>query len=399
MYKAIPIAKDLFFTGVFDPDLRVFDVIMESPRGTSYNSYVLKGETGVAVIEAAKAGFEEQWLDRIRDCVDPSEITHIFLNHTEPDHAGALGALLEIAPKATVYSSRAANLNIAQILNAPFPSKVISGGDSFDLGGKTLKVIDAPFLHWPDSLFLWCEQIEALFTCDVFGFHYSCDTVFACEVDEELLGYRKYYFDAIFSPFAEYVLSALEKIDALPIHYLLTSHGPVYRAPQEARDAIDLYRGWAKETVDAFRPDTVFVGYASSYGYTRSAAEAVAEVVRQSGLTPVVFNIGAQPAQAAAAAGNCAAIALGTSTLNRDALPPVWAFLGELSAIRLRRRPAIAFGSFGWSGEAVGNVRARLEQIGLKVVADYKWKLKPTVEDLDAVRAVAKQLTDAVKEG
>lgn len=397
MAKAIEIAKGLHFVGALDPELRVFDVVMESPRGTSYNSYVLEGEAGVAVIEACKAGFEEQWIGRIRDCVDPGRITHIFLNHTEPDHAGALGALLAVAPQAKVYASRAANMNIAQILNAPFPGNVMAGGQSFDLGGITLEVIDAPFLHWPDSLFLWCKELSALFTCDVFGFHYVGDSIFADEANVELLEYRRYYFDAIFSPFSEYVISALEKIDGLPIRYLLTSHGPIYRAEEEARAAMDLYRGWAQETIDAFDPRAVFVGYASAYGYTRMAAVAIAQEVESAGLRAVLFDIGEDPAGAAKAASGCAALAVGTSTLNRDALPPVWAFLSELSAIRMRKRPAIAFGSFGWSGEAVANIKARMEQIGMKVVADMKWKLKPTDEDIEKVKDAAKQLMAAIE--
>jgi flavorubredoxin len=349
------------------------------------------------VIEASKAGFEEQWVQRIADCVDPGEITHIFLNHTEPDHAGALGALLTLAPGAKVYASRAANMNIAQILNADFPGVVIKGGDNFDLGGVTLQVIDAPFLHWPDSLFLWCEEMNALFTCDMFGFHYAADEVFVSNVEEDMLAYRRYYYDAIFSPFSEYVLSALEKIDDKSIDYLLTSHGPIYRTKDEAKAAIDLYRAWAKETVDAYEKDAVFIGYASSYGYTRAASEQIADVMRQNGLRPVVYNIGAMPGKAAAAAARCAGIVVGTSTLNRDALPPIWGFLAELSAIRLRNRPAFAYGSFGWSGEAVANVEARLKQLGLKVQDGVKWKLKPTEVDLATVREAAQKLAEAVK--
>lgn len=399
MYKAIPIAKDLYFVGAQDPDLRVFDVVMSAPNGTSYNSYVVRGESGVAVIEAGKAGFEDQWIGRIRDCVDPAEITHIILNHTEPDHSGSLYKLLEIAPNAKVYSSRAANTNLKEILNAPFPGVVVKGGDTLDLGGKTIHIIDAPFLHWPDSLFNWIPEMNALFTCDVFGFHYSAPDMVFDATAAGMVHDRKYYFDVIFSPFAEYVKAALEKIHDLPIQYILTCHGPVYTTPEQIGEITRLYGEWADEVINSLKPNDVFVGWVSSYGYTKEAAEHIARALRDEGLNPVMMNIGEDPGKASAAAACCAGVAIGSSTLNRDALPPVWVFLSELSAYRMRKRPGLVFGSYGWSGEGVPNVHVRLEQLGLKVQEDVRFKFKPTEQDLQAAYEAGIALAKAVKGG
>ena len=199
MFDAVQIRDRLWWVGALDQDLRVFDVIMRCERGTSYNSYVVKGDKGVAVLEAAKAEFGKEWVERICSVVDPKEITAIVCDHTEPDHAGALYELLKVAPNAVVYSSRPANGFLKEILNRDFPAKVVKQGDEVDLGNLTLRFIDAPFLHWPDSIFTYIPELETLVSGDVLGYHYGKQAVFAQE-DEETAYDRRYYFDAIFGP-------------------------------------------------------------------------------------------------------------------------------------------------------------------------------------------------------
>lgn len=196
----------------------------------------------VAVLEAAKAEFGKEWVERIGSVVDPKEITAIVCDHTEPDHAGALYELLKVAPNAVVYSSRPANGFLKEILNRDFPAKVVKQGDEVDLGNLTLRFIDAPFLHWPDSIFTYIPELETLVSGDVFGYHYGKQAVFAQE-DEETAYDRRYYFDAIFGPYVQHVLSAVAKIRPLAISTICPSHGPGVQRRQERPNGDGPVRG------------------------------------------------------------------------------------------------------------------------------------------------------------
>lgn len=391
MFDAVQIRDRLWWVGALDQDLRVFDVIMRCERGTSYNSYVVKGDKGVAVLEAAKAEFGKEWVERICSVVDPKEITAIVCDHTEPDHAGALYELLKVAPNAVVYSSRPANGFLKEILNRDFPAKVVKQGDEVDLGNLTLRFIDAPFLHWPDSIFTYIPELETLVSGDVFGYHYGKQAVFAQE-DEETAYDRRYYFDAIFGPYVQHVLSAVAKIRPLAISTICPSHGPVYNDAKSVHMVMDLYEAWASEAVNAREPDAVFVGYASAYGYTKALAERIAKGAGEAGHKVYLTEISKDPAAAAALAERCGAVAVGSPTFNRDALPPAWAMLTAMGSYAWRNRPALSFGSYGWSGEAALNLQQRLCQLGFKAKEPFRVRLQPTQEDLDKAEALGKEL-------
>ncbi len=391
MENAVKIKEKLWWTGALDAGLRVFDVVMESPRGTSYNSYVVKGEKGAAVFESVKAPFAEEWVERVLSVVPAEEITAIVCDHTEPDHAGALDALLAVAPNATVYSSRAANGFLKEILNHDFPARIVKQGDELDLGGVTLRFLDAPFLHWPDSIFTYIPELETLISGDVFGYHYGKQAVFA-EEDGETAHDREYYFKAIFGPYVQHVLSAVAKVRPLNIETICPSHGPVYNGREAAKQAMDLYENWAGAAVSGREPGSVFVGYVSSYGYTRSLAERIAKGAEEAGHKVYLTDIAADPAAAAVLAEKCGAVAVGSATFNRDALPPAWNMLTAMGSYAWRNRPAVTFGAYAWSGEAALNLQQRLNQLGFKTREPLRVKLKPTEEDLQKAEALGREL-------
>jgi flavorubredoxin len=267
----LEVTKDIWWVGVQNPGLRVFDVVMTTEWGTSYNSYLVKGGEKTALIDSVRDGFFDEQMEGIRQIADPEKIDYIIVNHTEPDHSGSLGKTLELAKNAVVVCTRPAKTLIKELLNKDFECIVVGDGDSIDLGGKKIEFISAPFLHWPDTMFTYIPDDRFLSTCDAFGFHFSAPEVFddLTTLTDAMEQAQKYYFDVIMSPFKPYVLEAVAKIRGLGIDIIGPSHGPVLRSDPWA--AVDRYEKWAQPVVND--PKKIYIGYVSCYGYTGKLAE------------------------------------------------------------------------------------------------------------------------------
>ena len=152
--KALQATEHIWWVGALDPDLRIFDIVMRSDYGTTYNSYLLKGSEKTALFETVKEKFFEEHLEKIRQVIDPAQLDYIVVNHTEPDHSGSVAKLLELAPNATVLGSQTAISFLKEIVNKPFRHQAVTEKDQIDLGGLTLNFLSAPMLHWPDHVYL-----------------------------------------------------------------------------------------------------------------------------------------------------------------------------------------------------------------------------------------------------
>ena len=185
MLGPIEIKPGLYWIGSEDPGLRVFDDLFPTEHGTSYNAYLLKGTDKTVLIDTVEEKFVDEYMDKVRSLVDPKTIDYIIVNHTEHDHSGSLSYLLEQAPQATVYCSTAAKNFLGNILLKPFTCQTVKDGDTLDLGGRTLRFITAPYLHWPDTIFTRLEEENILFSCDAFAAHYwQTGHIFNDEVDD-----------------------------------------------------------------------------------------------------------------------------------------------------------------------------------------------------------------------
>ncbi|ODU57612.1 MAG: flavoprotein [Clostridium sp. SCN 57-10] len=387
--------KDIYYVGVQDPDLRVFDIIMRSDYGTSYNSYLVRGATKTVLFETVKDKFCDQMLENIREVCDVTEIDYIVMNHTEPDHAGSLTRLLELVPCATVVGSAAAITFLREIVNKPFNSFAVSEKDELDIGGMTLKFLSVPQLHWPDSQYTYIPERRALFTCDSFGCHYSDPRIFNDLIDADFGDAYYYYFYHIMGPFKNpHMKNALNKIASLNIEFIGNGHGPVIR--RDPQKYIDMYRAWCEEPVRAQKQ--VAIAYVSAYGYTRAIAEAMADGVREAGVEVSMFDLVTDDKAAAAAAIAASnGFLLGSPTLVGDALPPVWEMLLGINPIIHKSVSAAAFGSYGWSGEAVPNLMGRLKQLRLKTPEEgFRVRFKPTEQDLENARAYGKRFAEGL---
>lgn len=392
--QAVPVKDGVWWVGALDPSLRIFDVVMETRHGTTYNSYLVRGRSKTALIETVKYGFESELLQRVAGVVDPATVDYIVLNHTEPDHSGALGRVLEAMPKAQVCASKVALKFLEEIVNRKFDAVEARDGEILDLGGLTLRFIAAPFLHWPDSMFTYLAEEKVLFSCDVFGCHYWDGHLFNDEAGDFGEAYR-YYYDVIFSPFKKYVLEAVEKIRPLEIDVICHSHGPILR--HNPRYYVGLYEEWSLQAPPEPQKK-VLLAYASAYGYTRRLAEAIAEGIREAGVKADLVDAGITPPGAIMHRVEGAdGLLVGSPTINRDAVPPIWEMLAYVSPLINRGKPAAAFGSYGWSGEAVKLIEQRLEGLQFRVVGPgLRVNLQPSGTDLEEAREFGRRFAAAV---
>ncbi|PKM75991.1 MAG: MBL fold metallo-hydrolase [Firmicutes bacterium HGW-Firmicutes-15] len=382
--QALKIRNDVHWVGVQDPDLKVFDIVMTTELGTTYNAYLIKGAEKTVLIETVKERFFAEYIEDLEKVVKLQDIDYLIMNHTEPDHAGSVEKLLQKIPGLTILGSPTALKFLKEITNSKFASREVHQDDELDLGGKTLKFISAPFLHWPDSMYTYLQEDQVIFTCDSFGSHYADPRVFNDLIEKDITPAFKNYFDDIMGPFKPYVLEAMDKIKDLPIEVICPGHGPVIR--QDIQHWIDLYREWATPAPPDEDPrPKIVLAYVTAYGYTEMIAEGVME-----GLEMVAdFNvkkynlIESTLDEVMADIASADGLLIGSPTLNGDTLPPVWELLVRLSPISHAHLVAAAFGAYGWSGEAVPNIESRLRSLRMQVLPGLKINFRPSARNLE----------------
>lgn len=385
--KSLELKKDIHWVGALDPNLRVFDIIMYTPYGTSYNSYVVKGSEKVAVFETVKAQFFDQYIERLKDLdIDISKIDYIVVDHTEPDHAGSVAKLLEISPNAKVVGSAPAIKFMKEIANREFESIVVGDGDTIGLGNKTLQFISAPFLHWPDSIYTYIPEDEVLITCDSFGSHYSSEAVINSNVEnkQNYMDALKYYFDCIFGPYKSFVLKAIKKIENLKIDMILPGHGPVL--VENPMEIVEYYRTWSTARIpSANEKKVVTIPYVSAYGYTASLAKKIAEGIEASGNIEVrLFNvIEHELSDIVSSISESDGFLCGSPTIVGELLEPIRDVLSKLNPVIHGGKLAAAFGSYGWSGEAIPRMETRLKELNMKLYPSLKINFKPSDDELN----------------
>lgn len=396
------INNNVFYVGVQDKNLRVFDVIMEAKHGTSYNAYLVKGIQKNALIETVKNEFCNEYIENIERYVNITEIDYLILNHTEPDHAGSVSRLLELNPNIVVCGTKMAIDFVRNIVNFDFKSEVLTANDSLELGNKQLKFFAFPMLHWPDSMYTYIKEDKMLFTCDSFGVHYSSDKLFNDEVengevleDSEILEEYKYYFENILGPFKNpFLLNALNKISLIPIDYICPGHGMIIR--KDIEKYINLYKKWCVE--DNKSKKKVTVCYVSSYGYTKKMAKAFVEGLKEYDLEVKEYDLQNDDIeQAKKDVTTSDGIIIGSPTILSEALPQVYEVMAPLNPILNKGMYAIAFGSYAWSGEAAINISTVMSMLKFNLPFDpIRVKLNPSEYELDNIKQKAKEFAQII---
>ncbi len=376
--KTLKLRDDFYWAGIIDKDLRVFDIIMYTEFGTTYNSYILKAGDKIVLFETAKARFFNEYIEKVNEITGGAKIDYLVVDHTEPDHAGSVERLLELNPGLKIIATGCAAGFLKEIVNRDFTVITVKDNETMKIGNKTLRFLVVPNLHWPDTMYTYIEEEQVLVTCDSFGSHYAFDGVLVSKVTdhEGYMRATKYYFDNIIGPFKSYMKAALDRVRQLDVTMICTGHGPVLDARLDF--IMDTYDQWCAPMAANARK-TVVIPYVSAYGYTKTLAEKISEGIKDSGdidvqIYDMVESDGAAVAEKLAAADG---ILLGSPTILGEALKPIWDLTLGMFPVTHGGKLAGAFGSYGWSGEAVEHLTQRLKQLRMKTVEGLRVRFNP----------------------
>jgi len=384
-HNAQEFSQAVYWVGARDWNRRMFDALIPLPDGTSYNSYLVKGQNKTAVIDTVNVGFEEEWTARIRQAANPEDVDYLVMNHAEPDHAGAIPYFMRLNGKATLLAS-GKGAHMAQVyFNVPEERiRVVGENDTIDLGGKTLRFVDAPWLHWPETMFTYVPENKALFPCDFFGSHTA--SVLCGGEDAEVIPAAKRYFGEIMMPFRKQGEKALKKVEELDVAVIAPSHGPIHTSPKPILDA---YRAW---TAGQTRAKAILV-YVSMWGATESMMKTMAEALLARGIEVGIHNlVNADIGRLAGDLVDSRAIVFGSPTV-LGGLHPLGVYAAHLvKVLRPPARLAAVVSSYGWGKGAIRQAQEMLGPMGLEIVGVSEVNGPPTAEDHRKVAEIGEQL-------
>lgn len=354
------IAPDTTAIRCLDWDRERFDIEFELQNGTTYNSFLIRGEQ-MALVDTCHRKFRDLYLESLDNQVDWSQLDYLIVNHTEPDHSGLVREVLERAPQITVVGSKVAIQFLENMVHQPFQSQVVKSGHSLDLGkGHRLEFVSAPNLHWPDTIFTYDAGTQVLYTCDVFGMHY-CDDFLFDEVPHLLETDFHYYYDCLMGPNARSVLMALKRIDKFAVELIATGHGPLLQHHRD--DWVGRYRTWSQNQTQSETFVALF--YKEDYGESDRLARAIAEGVAKTGVAVELVELSAADAHEVRELVSCAAgivIGMPPQTAPGTATHPA---LSTILATVSNRQVFGLFETGGGEDEPVYPLRNQLQEIGL----------------------------------
>ncbi len=393
--RAIKVTENIWWVGAIDWNLRDFHGF-ETPQGSTYNCYLVMGQNGIALIDTTKAPFVSELLSRIESVVPLEKITHIIVNHVEPDHNGGLPEVMAAMPQARVVASPAGVKGVADYHNG-LVVEAVKAGDVIDLGERTLTFLPMSMVHWPDSMFTYCPEERVLMPNDAFGQHVSSDERFASEygLDDALRELGVYYAN-ILLPLGTAVGKAIDKVleTGWEIDTIAPSHGLIWRG-EEIGQIIEAYRRWGAGE----KRDKAVVVYSTMWGSTAALATRIADAMAAAGVEVSVYDLAASPvAHITFELLEAKALVLGSPTLHHGMLYRVAGYLQYLAGLKPTGRIAAVFSSYGWSKGAEKQMASRLEEIGFEMpVEPYTVKYRPEADDFAEVSEWARVLAGAVK--
>ncbi|MEE9151845.1 MAG: FprA family A-type flavoprotein [Thermoplasmata archaeon] len=390
-YTVPEISEGVYWVGVKDWNRTMFDALIPLPQGTTYNAYLVKGKEKTVLIDTVNPGFEKELEAKIGQVTDLPNLDYVVMNHAEPDHAGSIPYIMKVSKEASLITTGKGAKMAKIYYNVPEKRiKTVKDGDIIELGGKTLKFIEAPWLHWPETMFTYLVNNKTLFSCDFFGSH----TAFGLydEDVEELIPFAKRYFGEIMMPFKNMGRKALEKIKELEIEIIAPSHGPVYKNPERILEA---YRKWtAGET-----KEKVIIVYVSMWNSTQAMIKTMVETLLSEGIEVSLYNLSsADIGDIAKDLVDSHAIVLGTPTV-LGGMHPLAIYAAYLvKALRPPLKYGVVLSSYGWGGGAPRQVQEILGPTKIEVVGALEINGPPSAEDHQKIIEIGKQLSDKIKE-
>ncbi len=394
--KPIEIKKGIYWVGVVDWNMRSFHGhTYTTKRGSTYNAYLIVDEK-IALVDTVLGSFAGELIERIREIVPPEKIDYVIANHVETDHSGAMPALMKLCPKAKVYGTQKCKEGLYRHYYENWDFQAVKTGDTLKLGKKTLTFIEAPMIHWPDSMFTYCREESLLLPNDAFGQHYATSVRFDDEVDAcELIDESKKYYANILWPFSSMIARKLEEIQKLnlPINMIAPSHGIIWR--KDPMKIVNMYSEWTKNTV---LPKVVIV-YETMWGSTEKMARKIAEGISDAGVQVKIYDIASTDrTEVVTDMLDAKGFLVGSSTHDNDMLPTIAGFLEFLKGLKAKNRVTGVFGSFGWAGGAVAEIEKVLAEGGIGAsLPSVSCKYVPDANDLKNCYQFGKDFAGKIK--
>ncbi len=390
------IAENIYAVGVVDWNVRAFHGhTYVTNRGSTYNAYLIIDDK-ITLIDTVYGPFSGELTANIKEIIDPSKIDYIIANHVEADHSGALPAVLKTAPKAKIYGTAKCKDGLEKYYQIPLNFQVVKTGDKLSIGKRTLTFIEAPMIHWPDSMFTYSIEDQILFPNDAFGQHLASNKTYADEVDACALWEEssKYYANILW-PLGTLISKKIEEIVAMgiPIKIIAPSHGLIWR--KDPMKIVEKYAYWAQnKTINK-----VIIFYETMWGSTEKMAKKILEGITSAGVEARLYDV-TQVDRTTLIDDLLEAkgFVIGSSTHDNEMLPSIAGFLYFLKGLKPKNRIGAAFGSYGWGGGAAKNIEEEMKSAGVELALPIlQFKFAPAPEELNQCFEFGKTFASKIK--
>lgn len=364
------ITAKVTWVGKIDWELKTFHGDeLSTHKGSSYNSYLIRDEK-VALIDTSWIPYDKEFVNNLKQEIDLSKIDYIIMQHNECDHSGALVELMQQIPSTPIYCTAKGEAIIRGHYHKDWNFVNVKTGDSLNLGQTTLTFIEAPMLHWPDTMFSYLSQENILFSNDGFGQHFASESLFNDQVDttEVYTEAMKYYCN-ILNPFSALVTKKIKEILSLnlPLNMICPSHGIIWK--DNPSQIVETYLRWA----NAYQENQITIVYDTMWQSTRLMAQAIAKGIQDEDKNVIIkiFNAAKEDKNdILTEIFRSKAFLIGSPTINNGFSYAIAGLLEMIKGLKFKNKKASTFGSYGWSGEASKLIREHLKQSNIEVVDD-----------------------------
>ena len=392
--KAVKLTDDVWWVGCIDWNIREFHGYT-TKRGSTYNAYLIMADK-ITLIDAVKAPFRKEMMDRIASVVDPARIEYVVSLHSELDHSGCLAEVIAVVNPEKIFASAVGAKSLKEILTIDREITAVKESETLSLGNRTLTFMETRMLHWPDSMFAYLNEEQVLFSQDAFGMHYASLERFDDEIDPAILAYEAAtYYANILLPYSTLVLKLLEKVTAAGLAFRLIApdHGPIWR--KDIGGIIERYGKWAAQKPT----DKAVVVYGTMWQNTEKMARAISEGLSKGGLHVKLMSMSeVHRSDVMYEILDAGALAVGSSTLNNHMLPMMADVMTYMRGLKPKNLIGAAFGSFGWSGEAVKHLEEILTDMKVESIGEgIRVKNAPDGEILTRCYDLGMEMAEKVK--
>ncbi len=395
--EPVEILKNIYWVGVIDWNIRDFHGYSVN-QGTTYNSFLVLDEK-VTLFDTAKKEFRDDFLDNIKKVVDPGKIDYIVVNHVEMDHSGSLPQVMDLVKPEKIFCSQMGKNNLLHHFHRQdWPYEVVKTGDSLSIGTNSIHFLETRMLHWPDSMFSYLPELGLLISSDAFGQHWATTERFDDQVDNSssLFRHAAKYYANILLPYSQLVQKLLSQVRDMGLHpkMIAPDHGIIWR--KDPGSILELYDRWSSQK----SASKAIVVYDTMWHSTELMARSILEGLDKGGISVRLMDLESNHrSDVITEALDSKAIILGSSTLNNNILPRMADMLYYMKGLKPSNKIGAAFGSYGWSGEAVNQIKGFMEEMKFRIPEPgIRVQYVPGAGDLQKCVDLGQRLAESIKE-